>query len=135
MDQQDPQGQYQNDIDDLNTLNITDYERIFKVFTKSENDKDYYFYNILKKIEFPVLDEQYLGYFDVKSDMPLTKISYDIYEDIKSWWIVYLMNKESFVGIPFVVKGGTTLKYILREYRAEIYRDITRATVFSGRHF
>lgn len=128
-------GNYQNNIDDLESLDITDYERIFKIYTKNENDKDYYFYNILKKIDFPVLDEQYIGFYNVKSDMPLTKVSYDIYDDIKSWWIVYLLNKEEFVGIPFVVKGGTTLKYILREYRAEIYRDITQSTVFSGRHY
>lgn len=131
----DQTGQYRNDINDLDELSIRDYERIFKVFTKNENDKEYYFYNILKKIEFPLLDEKYLGYYDVKSDMPLTKISYDIYEDIKSWWIVYLMNKDLFDKIPFVVEGGTTLKYILREYRSEIYLDITRATVFSGRHY
>ncbi len=131
----DQKGQYQNEIEDLNNLNIIDYERIFKLFVKSENDKDYYFYNILKKIEFPVLDEQYLGYYDVKSNLPLTKISYDIYDDIKSWWLVYLMNKDVFNGIPFVVNGGTTLKYILRQYRSQIYLDITKSTIFSGRHY
>jgi hypothetical protein len=131
----DQKGQYQSEIDELDNLSIIDYERIFKLFIKSENDKDYYFYNILKKIEFPVLDEEYLGYYEVKSNTPLTKISYDIYDDIKSWWLIYLMNKDAFTGIPFVIKGGTTLKYILRQYRSQIYLDITKSTIFAGRHY
>lgn len=128
-------GKYKNEIKDLTSLDVKDYERIFKVYQISENDKDFYYYNINHKIDFPLIDEKYLGYYDVKSNSPLTKISYDIYGDIKSWWIVYGLNKDLFDDIPFVVRGGLTLKYILKDYRSQIYRDITQNTVFSGRHF
>lgn len=128
-------GQYQNNIPSLSALAMTDYERIFKIFQASTDDKNFYFYNILKKIEFPVIDSQYLEYYNVKSRSPLTTISYNIYGDIKSWWIFYLLNKDKFVGAPFYVNGGVELAYITDGLRSAIYSDITQATVFGGRHF
>lgn len=124
-------GKYRNEIENLDNLEITDYERIFKVFKEG----DYYFYNTLNKIEFPTIDDEYLGRYEVKTKSPLTKISYDIYGDIKSWWIVVLLNKELFKDITFVVDGGVVLNYILPPYRSLIYNDITNSTIYSGRHF
>ena len=46
-------GRYQDDVPALSSLDITDYERIFKVHTASTDGKQFYFYNILDKIEFP----------------------------------------------------------------------------------
>lgn len=128
-------GQYQNNIPSLSALAITDYERIFKIFQASLNDKDFYYYNILKKIEFPELDKSVIDYYHVNTRLALTIASYRIYEDIKSWWILYLLNKDKFVGAPFWVEGGTTLKFIKDEFRSAIYSDITQSTIFSGRHF
>ena len=92
-------------------------------------------YNILKRIDFPELDSQYIEYYDVPTRTAMTIVSYKIYEDIKSWWILYLLNKDKFEGAPFYVEGGTQLKYIKDEIRSAIYQDITQATVFSGRHY
>ncbi len=128
-------GQYQNNIPSLSALSVIDYERIFKIFQASLDNKNFYYYNILKKIEFPVLDDQYVQYHYVKAKSPLTTISYDIYGDIKSWWILYLLNTEKFKGAPFYVNGGVELKYITNEVRTAIYSDITQATIFGGRHF
>lgn len=128
-------GNYQNDIPSLSALSVKSYERIFKLFKSSIDDKNFYSYNILNKLEFPTIDDEYLEYYEVASDMPLTLISYNIYGDIKSWWIVYLMNRDKFDGVPFVVKGGTQLSYIIDGFRAAIYSDITQATVFGGRHY
>jgi len=128
-------GNYQNEIEALPTLGIKDYERIFKVFQQSVDDKDFYVYNILKKIEFPEIDGQYIEYKEVFNRTALTILSYQIYGDMKSWWILYLLNKDKFAGAPFYVEGGTQIKYIISALRSKIYQDITNATVFGGRHY
>jgi len=128
-------GNYQNDIASLSALSMRDYERIFKLFKQSNEDKDFYFYNILNKIDFPEIDGQYIEYYDVQTKMALTIASYNIYGDIKSWWILYLLNKDKFEGAPFYVNGGTQLKYITDSLRTAIYQDITQSTIFSGRHY
>ena len=128
-------GQYQNEIPSLSSLDIRNYERIFKIFECSIDDKTFYIYNTLNKIEFPDIDSQYIQYFDVQQKTALTILSYQIYEDIKSWWILYLLNKDKFVGAPFYVEGGTQIKYIIDSVRTSIYNDITQATVFGGRHY
>lgn len=128
-------GQYQNEILSLSALNIKDYERIFKIFKASVDDKNFYYYNILKKIDFPTIDSRYIEYYEVKTRLPMTTISYNIYGDIKSWWILYLLNKDKFDGAPFFVEGGTQLAYISDGLRGIIYADITQGTVFGGRHF
>lgn len=128
-------GKYQNQMDSLSSLSMKRYERIFKIYKDSIDDKEFYFYNTLKKIEFPELDESVIGHHDVLARSPMTTVSYDIYGDIESWWILYLLNKDKFKGVPFWVEGGTTLKYILPGVLGSIYFDITNATVFGGRHF
>lgn len=131
----DQTGQYQNQITSLPPLDIESYERIFKVYYDSYENKEFPYYNILKKIEFPELDSNLTDYHYVLSKTPLTTVSYDIYGDIKSWWILYLLNKDKFTGAPFWVDGGTELKFIKNEYRSLLYNDITQNTIFSGRHF
>lgn len=128
-------GQYQNTIPSLSALKIQNYERIFKVFEQSVNDKNFYFYNILKRIDFPEIDSQYIEYYNVQSKLALTILSYKIYQDIESWWILYLLNKDKFLGAPFYVEGGTQIKYISDSVRTAIYTDITNSTIYGGRHF
>lgn len=129
------QGNYRNDIDDLTPLKIGDYERIFKVYTVNSEDKEFYYYNILNKIDLTDLDDQYVENFEVVTRMPMTTISYKIYNDIKSWWIIYLMNKEKFKTPPFWVDGGTQLKFLKPEFRVLLYNDITKNTILGGRHY
>jgi hypothetical protein len=128
-------GKYKNEITDLNELGIEDYERIFKIFKQSIDGREFYTYNILKKIEFPNIGDKFLEYYDVKSKTPLTTLSYNIYGDIKSWWILYLLNKDKFPDIPFYVNGGSSIKYISKYYRNAIYSDISKSTIFKGRHY
>lgn len=128
-------GQYQNEIPSLSALSIRDYERIFKVFERSVNDKDFYIYNILNKIDFPEIDSRYIEYYNVNNKKALTILSYDIYGDIKSWWILYLLNKDKFEGAPFYVQAGTQIKYVSDALRVLIYQDITNNTTFEGRHY
>jgi hypothetical protein len=128
-------GNYQNEISTLDKLSIRDYERIFKVFKSSIDDKDFYSYNILKKIDFPEIDSQYLDFYTPQSKVALSILSYQIYGDMKSWWILYLLNKDKFVGAPFYLNGGIQVKYIKDPIRTLIYDDITNSTVFGGRHY
>lgn len=128
-------GDYQNNIEALSSLKIGDYERIFKVYTEKVDDKDFYFYNILNKIDLQDLDSEFIDFYDVKTRIPMTILSHKIYGDIKSWWILYLMNKDQIQSPPFWVEGGVRLKYIKQEYRILLYNDITKNTVFNGRHF
>lgn len=128
-------GLYQSQIISLSALDIKAYERIFKLFKSSVDDKEFYSYNILNKLEFPELDSAYIKYYDVQTRLPLTTVSYKIYEDIKSWWILYLLNKDKFTGAPFYVEGGTQLKYIMDGVRSSIYNDITQSTIYSNRHY
>lgn len=128
-------GKYQNQITSLSALGVRDYERIFKIFEQSVNDKDFYVYNILNKIEFPEIDAQYVEYYTTPAKLALTIVSYNIYQDIKSWWIIYLLNKDKFTGAPFYLESGTQVKYILDPIRVLIYQDITNNTILGGRHF
>jgi hypothetical protein len=128
-------GQYRDKISALDALSIKSYERIFKVFTQSLNDKDFYTYNTLKKIEFPEIDSDFIQFYNVDSRMALTTISYKIYGDIQSWWIIYLLNKDKFQGAPFYVNGGVQLSYIDPGVTSLIYSDITNSTIFGGRHY
>jgi hypothetical protein len=128
-------GKYQSEITTLVPLGIKNYERIFKIFKESLDNREFYVYNILKKIEFPEIDGQYIEYYSTVSKLPLTILSYKIYGDINSWWILYLLNKDKFIGAPFYVEGSTQIKYITNTLRTSIYTDITNATVYGGRHY
>lgn len=128
-------GQYRNEIDALPELTLKEYERIFKIFKESVDNKEFYTYNILKKIEFPEIDSAYIEHYTPNKRMALTILSNNIYGDMNSWWIIYLLNKDKFTGAPFYVDGGVQVKYITDSLRSAIYDDITNATVFGGRHF
>jgi hypothetical protein len=128
-------GKYQNEIKDLPLLEVGNYENIFKIFQASVDDKNFYTYNILKNIEFPEIDSSYIKYYTPNKRMALTIVSYEIYEDIRSWWIIYLLNKDKFTGAPFYVEAGVQLKYIIDVFRSSIYEDITNSTIFGGKHY
>lgn len=128
-------GQYKNDVIGLSSLSMKDYERIFKIYNYTIDDKSIPIYNILNTIQFSEIDSKYLDFYDVESKIAWTILSYKIYGDMKSWWILYLLNKDLFEKMPFYVEGGTTIKYITDVYRTAIYQEITEQTVFKGRHY
>ena len=128
-------GKYQDDIEELESLPLTRYERIFRIYTEGKNGKQFYFYNILNKIEFPDnIDPMLLDLYSVKAREPLTTTSHTLYGDIESWWMIYLLNKPLLKN-KFYAEGGMQLKYIKKADRALIYQQITDTTAFSNRHF
>lgn len=129
-------GSYQNDTPGLSALEITDYERIFKIFTDENDKKIFYFYNILKKISLPDnINSEYLQYYRVDSNLPLTTISYKIYNNIKLWWLISLLNRKEIGSNIFVIPGGTQLKYIKTEYLPVVFYQITKSTIYNGKHY
>ena len=128
-------GKYQDQVKGLPKLPLSRYERIFKVYTEGKDGKQFYFYNILNRMEFPTnIDSNLLDTHIVKSRQALTITSYDIYGDIFSWWIIYLLNKDV-IGNSFFAEGGQQLKYILPSKRGLIYQQMTDATIFNNKHF
>jgi hypothetical protein len=129
-------GNYQSDIKSLSSLSITAYERIFKLYKTEKNTKEFLFYNILKKIEIPdTIDDEFVSFYTVKSNMPLTILSYKIYGDIKLWWLLFLVNKKTLEANRFVVSGGVQIEYIKPEYLSLVLSQITKITQGNGRHF
>lgn len=122
-------GEHREDLD------VDRYERILKLHTQCKNGKDFNFYNILNKIEFPDdIDPTYISTYLVPTRMPLTAITFNVYGNMFLWWVLYLMNKKEMSNL-FYVEGGTTLKYIDGEYLTLVYNQITRDTIYNGRHF
>mgnify|MGYP003113224748 CR=1 FL=1 len=128
-------GKYQNEITALSAVDLGRYENIFKVYTEPTNGKQFYFYNILNKIEFPKnLDSEYFGLHNVKGRLPLTTVSYHIYGDIHHWWVIYLNNIDILKN-KFYVDAGLQLKFIKPNYLGFIYREMTNSTIFGNRHY
>ena len=128
-------GKYQDDIKALKTLPLTRYERIFRIYTEGSSGKQFYFYNILNKLEFPDnINPEMVDNYLVKAREPLTTTSHSLYGDIDSWWIIYLLNKPLLKN-KFYAEGGMQLKYIKKTHRGLIYQQIADTTAFSNRHF
>jgi hypothetical protein len=82
--------QYQNQIQELPSLEDVRYENIFKV---AKTDK-FFFYNIIKKISIPE-DIQSEVYYELRinSNKPWTTLSNEIYGTQDLWWLICLANK------------------------------------------
>ena len=84
-------GNYQNDITELRDLDLTRYENIFKVFNTGE--KNFFYYNIVKKIAIPdSLDERLFYHIVLPAGIPLTTLSYNAYGNIDLWWLILVIN-------------------------------------------
>lgn len=129
-------GDYQNNIPALSSLDVTNYERIFKISEATTDNKNFYFYNILKKIEIPsTIDDEYLSFYTVPSKLPLTILSYKLYGDMKLWWLIYLLNRETIGTNIFVIPGGIQLQYIKPELVPVVLQQITEIIIYNGRHY
>ena len=109
--------------------------RYNNIFSKWSVHMECVVYNIFNKIEFPDnIDSSILDTYIVSGREPLTTTSYNIYGDIESWWIIYLLNKKA-IGNKFYAEGGLQLTYILPNKRCLIYQQITDTTQYNNQHF
>ncbi len=114
-------GQYQNYINDLPTLEIYRYENIFKVYQSSENKV--YFYNIIKNIKVPEdISSQIFQVITLPSNMAYTTLSYNLYGTTYLWWLICILNN---IQNPFDVNNaGKSIKVLKREYLKTVLNAI-----------
>jgi hypothetical protein len=115
--------QYQNQIQELPSLEDVRYENIFKV---AKTDK-FFFYNIIKKISIPE-DIQSDIYYEIRinSNKPWTTLSNEIYGTQDLWWLICLVN-----GIHNPINNptlGEVYKIIKPDYINPILVEIKKLT-------
>ena len=100
------------------------YENIFNAYQfKNENNDVYVFYNILSKVSIPSdLADDVFQYFIVEAEMPLTTLSYDIYNSQHLWWLIMAVNN---IKNPVkLIAGGSKLKIIKPDYLDSVLNSI-----------
>ena len=100
------------------------YENLFNMYELvNENNDSYIFYNILNKPILPNdIDESIYDYYIVESIMPLTTLSYNIYDNIHLWWLIMLVNN---IKNPVAnIESGSVIKVVKQEYLGEFLKSI-----------
>lgn len=114
-------GQFQNYINELPSLEPYRYENIFKLY-KTDNDMSYY-YNILKKIQIPKdINSEIFDVVVMPPNMPFTTLSYNLYGTTYLWWLICIINEIYNPFDPSVV--GKSVKIIKREFIKPILDNI-----------
>lgn len=105
----------QNSINELPLINSNRYENLFNIFTTTKNNNYYYYYNILSKITIPdTTSNTVYQLYKVDKLLPLTTISYNIYNTIHLWWLIVTINK---IQNPVkLIAPGSILKILRQEY-------------------
>ena len=104
--------------------NTVMYENLFNMYElTNENSDSYVFYNILNKAILPDdIDESIFDYYVVEGDIPLTTLSYNIYKDIRLWWLIMLVNK---INNPILnLQQGSVIKVVNPQYVTEFTKSI-----------
>ena len=105
-------GKFQADIAELGVLEQYRYENIFKIY--GTGDKDFFYYNILKKIKLPDdVDDNLFNTVAYNNALPITTLSYRIYGTTYLWWLIMVVNN---ITNPAKIAGGTRIKFIKKEY-------------------
>jgi hypothetical protein len=117
-------GQYQNNISELPSLDNSRYESIFRVYNASDTPNNFFYYNITRgvKINADNLDPNYYYELTVDRDIPWTTLAYRLYGSIYLWWLIRLINPSS--NNLFSVKSGSKLKVIKQEYVKQVLEAI-----------
>lgn len=120
----DATGAFNNQIEELESLNDSKYENIFRVFSK----QDKYFYNILRSVNIDITtaDPQTYEQKTINFDMPWPVISYRTYATTDLWWMIYIVNRDKFKSPLTLVPGGTTLNIIKPLYLRDIVDEIVQ---------
>ena len=107
------QGDYQNDISELTELEVYRYENIFKVY--QTGSKDFYFYNIIKKITVPKdINNDYFFTYYIQKNIPFTTLSFQAYGTTQLWWLICIINDIKYPQDPTLI--GKTIKILKKEF-------------------
>lgn len=113
-------GKFQEDVTELSTLEQYRYENIFKIY--ETGDKDFFYYNILKKIKIPDdVDNNLFSAVSYNNALPITTLSYKIYGTTYLWWLIMIVNN---ITNPAKIAGGTRIKFIKKQYLKPIIDSI-----------
>ena len=113
-------GKFQEDVTELSTLEQYRYENIFKIY--ETGDKDFFYYNILKKIKIPNdVDNNLFSAVSYTNALPITTLSYKIYGTTYLWWLIMIVNN---ITNPAKIAGGTRIKFIKKQYLKPIIDSI-----------
>lgn len=98
------------------------YENIFNVYTDEDG---FYYYNLLKKVDFPVdLSGDVYDYYETKALETYPNIAYTFYKNVKLWWVICAANQiDNPIKQP---DAGTLLKIIRPYYIQNILSKITQ---------
>lgn len=109
-------------IDDIPPIAGEYYENILNVY-QTQDASNYYYYNISNKVvvDLTNIDEQYIEYIFINSNMPLTTISYRLYNTMHLWWLIAIMNNLDPINIP---AAGSVFVVPRREYLQTILQAI-----------
>jgi len=114
------EGQFQNSITDLPSLNSIRYENIFKIYKNKDNQ---YYYNLLQSLFLPNnIDGTKFYNMLISSRMPWTTVSFNAYKTIELWWLICLTN-QIYNPVDFA-KAGSSLKIIKTQYVPGIIYEI-----------
>jgi hypothetical protein len=117
------EGLYQNSIADLKNLDLTRYENIFKIYNTGE--KNYFYYNINKKISIPDnFDERLFYHIVLPSGLPLTTLSYNAYGTMDLWWLILILNE--IINPIKDIPEGKKIRLLKPEYIEQILDSIER---------
>lgn len=112
-------NQYRSEIPELTNLDEHSFENIFTM----HKDDDFYFYNLLRTVNFPVdIDSNMYINYRVQGNQPLTTLSYRLYKTTKLWWLILIVNR---IDNPLkFVEPGTQLKILKPEVVTEVIKAI-----------
>ena len=113
-------GKFQEDITDLATLEQYRYENIFKIY--ETGDKNFFYYNILKKIKLPdEINDQLFNFTSYTSEIPITTLSYNIYGTTYLWWLLMVTND---IDNPQKIESGKRVRFIKKQFLKPVIDSI-----------
>ena len=106
--------------DKIVTITSENYENIFNIFT---DENDFYYYNLLKKVDFPDdLDPLVYDWYQCKGGETYPNIAFNYYGSVVLWWIIVAANHiDDPLSQP---EAGTLLKIIRTPYVKTILTKI-----------
>ena len=121
------EGPYQNEIQELPTLDKNRYETLFRVYNASDTPNNFYYYNITRgvKIDTSNLDPTYFTTYTVNKDIPWTTLSYELYGTIYLWWFIKILNPDTDL---FICKSGSKISVINPEFLEQVI-DIIQSQI------
>jgi hypothetical protein len=106
----------QNEVAELRNLFDNSYEGIFRMY---KDQDEFYAYNISRTVQFPAeLHDDVYYYLTVSGKITWVELSFEVYGDIKLWWLICLVNKiMNPVKLP---ESGSVIKILRPDYVPDI---------------